>query len=233
VALAGEQHDGFEHHLAQLATIEALHATGRPVAVGLEMFQQRDQSILDRWVAGELPEKEMIRAFERNWGPSWALYRPIFEFCRENKVTMLGLNVPREITRQVAREGFSSLSKEQRGQLPPVACILDPEYEKELRRVLGPHGVAEASFERFCEAQLVWDTAMAHYTLEYLKTKPEDTVVVLAGYIHAWKRAMPDQIRRLSEDTRAYTFLPAVDERLGPDNVTPGDADYLYLGLEN
>jgi hypothetical protein len=84
---------------------------------------------------------------------------------------MVGLNVPRSITRKVAQNGFESLTPEEIGKLPPIVCRVDREYEEFLRRVLGSHG-SESGFRRFCEAQLVWDTAMAIYALEYLKSIP-------------------------------------------------------------
>jgi len=39
--------------------------------VGLEIFQHIEQSILDVWIAGELSEAEMRRAFARNWSEDW------------------------------------------------------------------------------------------------------------------------------------------------------------------
>ncbi|MCK7512360.1 MAG: ChaN family lipoprotein [Desulfobacterales bacterium] len=39
----------------------------------------------------------------------------IFEYARAQRIPMIGLNVPREITRQVARGGFQSLTEAQRG----------------------------------------------------------------------------------------------------------------------
>ena len=227
----GEQHDDFGHHMAQLEMIKALYDTGRPLAVGLEMFQYMAQDILNAWVMGKLSERDMIDAFRDNWGDMWPLYRPIFEFCREQRIPMIGLNVPRAITRQVARRGFSSLTPEQVGELPPVACILDPEYEVQLRRLLGPHG-AEGNFERFCEAQMVWDTAMAFYSLEYLKAHPRATVAVVCGYVHAWNKAIPAQVRRLAPDTPTRAILPSITGRIDPQNVRSGDANYLFLGLE-
>jgi uncharacterized iron-regulated protein len=75
------------------------------------MFQHIEQSILDAWVAQELSEDEMRRAFVRDWSRDWYLYRDIFLYCRDQNIPMIGLNVPRSITRKVAREGFEALTK--------------------------------------------------------------------------------------------------------------------------
>jgi uncharacterized iron-regulated protein len=195
------------------------------------MFQHIEQSILDAWVARALSEEEMRRAFARNWSQDWHLYRDIFLYCRDRSIPMIGLNVPRSITRKVARNGFESLTPEEIGKLPPIVCRVDREYEEFLRRVLGSHG-SESGFRRFCEAQLVWDTAMAIYALAYLKAHPERTVVVLCGMIHAWKKAAPEQAARENAEVKQAVIQPSVEGRWTPGSVSKKDADYLILGLE-
>ena len=228
IVYVGEFHDNAAHHAAQLAIIQSLDQRKRPLAVGLEMFQHIEQSVLDAWVAGELSENGMRRAFARNWGPNWHLYRDIFLYCRERSIPMVGLNVPRSITRKVARKGFESLTPEEIGKLPPIVCRVDREYEAFLRRVLGGHG-SDSGFRRFCEAQLVWDTAMAIHALAYLKNHPERTVVVLCGMIHAWKKAAPDQVARQNAGVMQAVIQPAVNGRWTPGSVSTEDADYLIL----
>lgn len=232
IVYVGEFHDNAAHHAAQLAVIQSLDKRKRPIAVGLEMFQHFEQSILDAWVAQALSEEEMRRAFARNWSDDWHLYRDIFIYCRERNIPMIGLNVPRSITRKVARNGFESLTPEEIGKLPPIVCRVDREYEEFLRRVLSSHG-SESGFRRFCEAQLVWDTAMAIYALEYLKGHPERTVVVLCGMIHAWKKAAPEQAARENAEVEQAVIQPAVKGRWTPGSVSKEDADYLILGLED
>ncbi|MFP4070505.1 MAG: ChaN family lipoprotein [Desulfovibrionales bacterium] len=224
----GEMHDRPDHHAAQLEVIRSLHRRNGGVAVGLEMMQHRDQKALDRWVAGELSEEEFQRIFARNWGMMWPLYRDIFLYCRDNAIPMVGLNVPREITRQVARQGFESLTREQMAELPIVTCEVGPEYEEFLRRVLGSHGGGE-SFRRFCEAQLVWDTSMAVYALEYLKDNPGRTMVVLCGTVHAWKMAVPRQVERMNDRVGQQVIVPSVPGEQGKDAITVDDCDYLIV----
>jgi uncharacterized iron-regulated protein len=230
IVYVGEFHDNAAHHAGQLAVIQSLDKRKRPLAVGLEMFQHIEQSILDAWVAKALSEEEMRRAFARNWSQDWHLYRDIFLYCRDRRIPMVGLNVPRSITRKVAQNGFASLTPEEIGKLPPIVCRVDREYEDFLRRVLGSHG-SESGFRRFCEAQLVWDTAMAIYALEYLNDHPERTVVVLCGMIHAWKKAAPEQAARENADVEQAVIQPAVKGRWTPGSVSEEDADYLILGL--
>lgn len=228
--IVGESHGNSRHHAAQLSIVKALHASGMSVAVGLEMFQQREQDVLDNWVAGAIPESEMVQAFTQNWGIQWPAYRDIFIYCRDHGVPMVGLNVPREITRKVARQGFVSLAREELGLLPPIVCRIDPDYEAFLRRFVGSDGHAGA-FERFCEAQLVWDAAFAVHALDYLKNQPRHTMIVLTGSVHAWKPAMPFQIQRLAPQIQYISILPDIPAHMDRLDITANDADYLILGF--
>jgi uncharacterized iron-regulated protein len=232
LVLLGELHDDPRSHHVQLEVIKGMVEKGVAIAVGLEMFQHRDQAMLDRWVQGKVPEEEFRTVFQRNWGYGWGLYREIFLYCREQNVPMVGVNVPREITRQVAAQGFDSLSPEQLGQLPPVSCSVEPKYRELLKRTLGAHGNAHAhgmDFESFCEAQVLWDTAMAYYALEYLGKRSGKTMVLLCGAVHAWKPAIPAQFARLSDDSRAQVvLLPRKGGSIAMGEVTAEDADYLF-----
>jgi uncharacterized iron-regulated protein len=230
LVFVGELHTTQSHHHAQLQTIRALRKAGTPVAIGLEMFRREGQPDLDRWVQGELSEKEFEQIYYKNWNYPYHLYKDIFLYAREHKIPMVGLNVPPEVTKQVAREGFSSLSPKQRGDLPMVTCRVDPEYLAFIRRSLAMHGHGGLDFIRFCEAQLVWDTAMAWSLFRYLEKNPEATVVVVAGSGHSWKKGIPAQIRSRSE-LPFRVILPEIPGRVDRDTISLNDADYVWLGL--
>jgi uncharacterized iron-regulated protein len=230
MVFVGEEHDVEADHRVELRVIQGLEGAGVPLAIGLEMFRSEDQIYLDQWVAGSISEEAFIEHYHRNWSLPWPLYRPIFLFAREKQISMVGLNVPQEITRQVARRGFSSLSPEQREALPAgVHCEVGPEYEAFIRRALGAHPHSGMSFTHFCEAQMVWDTAMARHALEYLRQHPERAMVVLAGCGHAWKPGIPRQLRQRSAVSMRVLLLD-VPDRLDPCSVTPKEADYVWLG---
>ncbi len=230
VVFIGELHDHPSHHQAQLQVIQALQETGKRIAIGLEMVRRESQDALDKWVMGQMSERKFRSVFEQNWG-MWPLYQGILEYARLDRIPLIGLNVPREITMQVAREGFASLSPQQLQEVPGVSCTVDPEYRSFIRRTLGSHAHEGASFENFCEAQMVWDTAMAQRLVEYLQAHPDTTVVVLAGSGHAWKYGIPEQLRKQT-DINYRVLLPAIPGRIEQADVTTGEADYLLLGLD-
>lgn len=230
LVFVGELHTFQSHHRAQLETISALKQANATVAIGFEMFRRDSQPDLDCWVRGELSEKEFEKIYYKNWNYPWPLYKDIFLYARKHKIPMVGLNVPPEVTRQVAREGFDSLTPKQRGDLPMVTCRVDPEYLAFIRRSLAMHGHGGLDFIKFCEAQLVWDTAMAWSLLRYLEKNPESTVVVVAGSGHSWKKGIPAQIRSRSE-LPFRVILPEVPGRVDEKNIALNEADYVWLGL--
>lgn len=226
VVLVGEHHTDRRHHAIQEQVIRLLHRSGRPVAVGLEMFRRESQPFLDAWVAGEIPEAEFEPIYLRNWNFDWELYRGIFLLARELDIPMIGLNVPPEITRQVARKGFASLDEQQRGKLANVTCRVDREYMEFIRRAFGAHAHGNLNFTYFCEAQLVWDSVMAVGTLDYLRDHPESTVVVLAGTGHARKPGIPAQIRKRS-DVPLAVILPEIPGVVDADTIGIEETDYI------
>ncbi|MEE9496836.1 MAG: ChaN family lipoprotein [Desulfobacterales bacterium] len=231
IVLVGEHHSNMQHHEAQLAVIKALNEAGLQVAVGLEMFRNESQPALDQWVSGEIDVTRFEKIYYANWNFPWQAYRRIFEYARKHQIPMIGLNVPREITRQVSRNGFKSLSPEQKGKIFEVSCIVDQEYMNYIRKAFGGHAHGQLDFIYFCEAQLVWDSAMAVYTLDYLKKNPNSIVVILTGTGHAQKGAVPRQIRARSNLPYAV-ILPQISGRIDPETISNKDADYIILDLD-
>jgi uncharacterized iron-regulated protein len=228
IILVGEHHTNQNHHYAQLNVIQLLNEAGVQVAIGLEMFRNDSQQALDRWVDGSMVKAEFKEIYYDNWTYPWSAYQMIFEYARKEKIPMIGLNVPRDITRQVSRRGFNSLSEEQKGKLADVSCRVDREYMDYIKKAFGSHSHGNLNFTYFCEAQLVWDSAMAIHTLEYLKKNPDAVVVLLAGAGHVQKGAVPRQISLRSATPHAV-ILPKIEGIVDLQTVGIQDADYIML----
>jgi uncharacterized iron-regulated protein len=231
IVLVGELHDNRQHHRAQLAVIRALKEDGVRVAIGLEMFRHESQAALDQWISGEIGENRFEKIYYDNWNFPWQAYRNIFEYARNHQIPMIGLNVPREITRQVSRSGFKSLSPQQKGKIAEVSCIVDQQYMNFIRKAFGSHSHGQLNFIYFCEAQLLWDSAMAVYSLAYLEKNPDSIMVILTGTGHAQKSAVPRQIRERS-NLSSVVILPEIPGRIDTETISLKEADYIMLDLE-
>ena len=230
IVLVGEHHGNEKHHEAQLGVIRTLKEAGLQVAIGLEMFRSDSQQALDRWISGDIDEEKFQQIYYDNWNFPWSAYGRIFEYAREEKIPLMGLNVSRSITRQVSQQGFKSLTAAQKGKLSNITCRVDKEYMDYIRNAFGGHAHGNLNFNYFCEAQLVWDNVMAINTLNYLETYPDTVIVVLTGTGHARKGAIPRQIRKRSRVPYAV-ILPEVEGIVDPETVSAEDADYIILDL--
>lgn len=184
----GENHTLKRHHRFQHDVIKALYQDKIPMAIGLEMLPFTCQSYLDAWIEGGVGKKEFLKRinWKKNWGIDFDLYEPIFNFAREKKIRLLALNVPRFLVKKVARKGLSGLTEEEKNMLPPITPSSE-EQRKYLALSLGRHKTLGRESEQYAyEAQDVWDSTMAHYVVEYLKSGEgkNSTVVVLTGSGH-------------------------------------------------
>ena len=230
VIFIGEVHDREVDHQAELAVIKALTGRKVPIAVGFEMFSYESQDDLNKWTVGSLPVEAFVPIYYKNWNFPWQLYGDILLYLRDNKIPAIGLNVPAEITRKVSASGFASLTREELRKLPAdVGCIVNEQYMQFIRRAYAMQGHGGKQFQFFCEAQLLWNQAMAHNIVEYLKKNPGMKIVVLTGNGHAWKKGIPEQVRTVSEGTQFRVVLHQIPGYIDPQAVRPDDADYILL----
>ena len=235
VILIGESHDSEDHHRWQLQTIAALAALRPKALIGFEMFPRRVQGALDRWVAGELAEREFLAASDWNrvWSHEAALYLPLFHFARLNRIPMVALNVEQDFVRTVGSKGLEAVPAEKREGVSDPAPA-SPEYVDRLFKVYAEHpdkprGASrnDAEFRRFAQAQLVWDRAMAQALAEAAARNPGALVIGIMGSGHiSHGHGVPHQLRRLGIE-RIASLLPW-DRSERCDGVSPGLATAVF-----
>ncbi|MEG5163855.1 ChaN family lipoprotein [Microcoleus sp. AT3-A2] len=205
VVYLGETHDSAEDHQAQLGIIREMQRQNRKIAIAMEMFQRPFQSAIDNYLAGKLTEQQLVEQteYDRRWRFPWESYAPILRFAKENQLPVLALNTPSEVTRKVASQGLESLTAEEKKHIPPISEIRtdNAEYRQLLLEVYQQHQKAEqgnsTAFERFLQAQVLWDETMAEKIAEFVKANPDYQVVVLAGKGHIiYGYGIPSRVER-------------------------------------
>ena len=234
VVLLGEVHEQAEHHRWQLHTLAALHARRNSMVLGFEMFPRRVQGVLDRWVAGELTEAQLLQESDwtRVWGYETTHYLPLFHFARMNRIPMVALNVERELIREIGRKGLEAVPESMReGVGRPEAA--GPQYLRELHAVYLQHGESkketaldDPGFRQFVEGQLMWDRAMAEAIRNARTRYPERQVVAVMGRGHTGPGAVPLQLRALGI-ADAMVLLPW-DHGSSCDRLKAGLADAVF-----
>lgn len=191
VVLLGEQHDRAAHHLWQRDLATAL-ARRRAVVMGFEMFPARLDPVLADWVAGRYDAADFLAAVEwpAVWGFDPALYMPIFDWCRQAGVAMFGLNVARDLVRQVGAGGWEAVPDAAREGLTPAAPS-PAAYRRFIFELTGgarPDRAAQSpgdpAFDRFVRAQEVWDRAFATRLAARLAGADGPLVIGIMGQGH-------------------------------------------------
>ncbi|MBP7675141.1 MAG: ChaN family lipoprotein [Thermoanaerobaculia bacterium] len=236
----GESHTNAEFHRVQLQVIRELARAGRRVLVGLEMYPATEQVALDLWNAGALSEAEFLEKSDwyRNWGYHWDYYRDIFRFCREAKVTLHAVNVPRELVSDVRKKGFDGLTAEQKALLPPRIDTENADHLRLLKAFFGDEGgmhsasMPEAMWQGMFRAQCTWDAAMAWNAAQALQkaNDPNAVMVVLIGSGHVAYGLGAERQARLWFDGGIASVIPipVLDEKDRPVKVRASYADFVW-----
>lgn len=209
IVYLGEYHDQFSHHNIQLQIIEALYKNNAKLAIGMEMFQRPFQPTLDDYVSGAIDEREFLNRAEyfKRWGFDYNLYKPILDFARREKVPVVALNLRKEITEKVSKEGMDGLTDEERKELPLETDFSDEDYRYRIRKSFDLHkGSSEKNFDFFLQAQVLWDETMAESIDAYLRKNPERRMAVIAGGGHlVYGQGIPK--RAFRRNGLAYTII--------------------------
>jgi uncharacterized iron-regulated protein len=185
----GETHDNLHAHRVELMILrELFRRYPGKIAVGMEMFREPDQEVLDRWTRGELPEFEFLKAVKwyENWGSDFGYYRDILRFARENRIDVVALNPSRELQSEVRRYGLDNVPASLKAKLPDISPP-DPYQRAAMKAVYGAHLRSEGAFDAFFRVQLLWEETMAARVVDYLRSPRGEgkKMVTLTGGWHA------------------------------------------------
>jgi uncharacterized iron-regulated protein len=194
VIYLGETHDHPPDHKAQLEILQKLQARKPNLAIALEMFQKPFQASLDQYLNGTLNEAQLLAQTEypERWNFNWDFYAPILRFAKANQIPLLAINTPSEITRKVARTGLESLAPQDFKWIPPLADIdtTSAVYRQRLLETYQSFHTAHGNsdgFDRFFQAQVLWDETMADAIAQYWLTHQSRKV---------YGDGIPDRVKR-------------------------------------
>lgn len=221
----GESHDNLRAHEVQLQVIRDLEQRfpGR-VAIGMEMFRQPTQRVLDRWTAGELDEAELLEAVD--WKQAWRIdfgyYRAILDLAREQRIDVIALNPSQELQRQVRSLGLDGLPEDLRRQLPAMGEP-DPWQQDVMKAIYGGHLPTEGAFDAFFRIQLLWEESMAERIVGYLASVrgAGKIMVVLTGSGHVeFGFGVPKKVVRRMP--LPYVIILPAEIETPPEKQMPG-----------
>ncbi|MXX10935.1 MAG: ChaN family lipoprotein [Nitrospira sp. SB0667_bin_9] len=235
----GEAHYTPSHVEAALQVLQSVVNGGRKPVLGMEMFSWDGQAGLDRYLTGAVTSTEDFLTeshWKNNWGGKYADYSPLVDFAKTHDLTLLGLNPPRPLVRNVAKQGLAAIESSPEGSpaltggwtIPVPFPDDDPEY----RRVIYDQieqchaGLSQEVYEKIYEASVFRDEGMASVISTTVKSEmPARTTFVSytgAGHIQ-YGLPIPKRVQRqLGAPVKDVTvYLHALD----PEH--PEDVDHL------
>ena len=227
VVFVGEIHDRYDHHLTQLAVLQALHQRNPRLAIGVEWFQQSFQPVINDYLAGKIDEETLLRCTEYfdRWRYDYRMLRPIMQYAKDHHLAVIALNAPSEITRKVSRQGIAALTANERAQLPANITPPDQAYRSRLEKIFAEHFGKKQQLDNFLQVQRIWDETMAHNVTRFLDANPAWRMVVFAGAGHVSNDAgIPSDVQASKPQMRLATVL-SMDAR----DMEKNTVDYAVL----
>lgn len=257
VVFVGETHNDPMAHSLELAILKRAHeaasagpseAGGRNALLSMEMFERDIQPVLDEYLAGIISERHFLES-SRPWTNYKGDYRPLVEFAREQKLTVLAANAPKRYANLVSRQGRNALSTalpRAAQWLPPVPYgFPSPAYKAKFEALFAQpgkplppslsskgffqHGMGNLQYT--LDAQSLWDATMAFSMAEELLRHPNALIVHVVGKFHCEGRlGIPDHLLRYRPGTKfvVVTVEPADDITAFTENHK-GLGDFVIL----
>ncbi len=232
LVFVGEEHDNPDHHLIEIQILQALADASFRFTLGMEFFQKKQQTALDRYLERVLTEEDFLKEadWKRNWGFDYHLYRPLLLFAKQHAIRVLALNAPLEIVMEIGRHGLKALNAEERSRIAQNIDLTNEVYRTRIKAAYELHPKDELkSFDYFYEAQCAWDETMAENLADYLRHRDEK-VIVFSGNFHVqYKFGIPDRtVRRHPVPAATIVLLPLSQNTV----LEKGMADYVWLTAE-
>ena len=242
IVLLGEMH-GLgpvrDQHVEILNALRARHST--PISVGMEFFNYTNQSTLNEFSAGQITEDDFLKSV--NWqgfGFEFYRYQVLFPQFSKNEM-IVGLNISRTITSQIAKSGLESLTPDQRQFMPPDFSVGRASYRERFFAAMGMHPTPQ--LENYFVAQSTWDDTMAWQAVEFVKNHPDHIFVIIVGEFHVqFGGGLPDRLRarllheklnpNITSFSQIYTDGMTAEDiwnEMQPSEIEGPRADFVWL----
>ena len=236
VVFFGELHDSPMAHWCQLELYKLLaaeaKAKGKPLAIGMEMLEADDQTVLDEYLKGWL-KPDALKAAANLWDNYEADYGPLVEAAKAAGQRVIATNVPRRYASLVARRGLAvldSVSPLAKAWLPALPLAIDyaqPSYAAMLEMMGGEgHGMPTGTgnpAKQFVAAQALKDATMAQNIAKNMV--PNGLFYHLNGSYHSDDReGIIAYLLKLKPKAKIITITTG---REGEETKKANEADYV------
>ena len=220
----GEYHDNTTLHKLERELLPLLD-TKRELILSLEMFERDVQSDLDAYIENWLTEDEFL-AKSRPWSNYQDDYRPLIEYAKQKKLTVIAANIPRSIAGKMARTGpdfTDTLPEEDKKWLPNKISYPDDSYKKAFLETLeNMHSpMMNNNPDWLYQAQCLKDETMAESIVNASKMKPKARVLHFNGDFHSrYFSGTVSRVQELLPKKKIAVISPSYSENWQTANLT-------------
>ncbi len=197
VIFFGEFHENKILHSVEIELLKIFHRNNKNIIVSLEMFERDVQPVLDEYLSDEITEEEFL-ANSRPWPNYETDYKPLIEYAKENKLTVIAANIPRRYANMISKQGLNaldSLTLEEKKFVTKKHVVFDDEYKEHFINTMKeemahsskmPKGM-KMNLDHIYAAQCIKDDTMAESILKYHRIPPRKKVIHFNGDFHSSK----------------------------------------------
>ncbi len=169
VVFFGEQHNDPISHWMELQVMKSLYEKNNQLALAMEMFEADDQLVVNEYLKGVIEERQLLSE-TKVWDNYKTDYKPLVEFAKEKKLSVIASNIPRRYANLVYRKGIQaldSLAVDAKQWLAPLPFEIDLELPgyKSMITAMGPHASAGTA-ANMARSQASKDVTMAYFILK-------------------------------------------------------------------
>lgn len=243
VVFVGEYHDDPATHRLELDLLARLHELrSGECSVAMEMFERDVQPAVDKYVKAGGTEEDFLWA-ARPWDNYPSDYRPIVEFCREHRLSLIAANTPTELVRRISRQGFDeaigSYTPAERAHLATETTHPKDAYWERFLAFMGGEGAgghgggmdAEKIYG-FYKSQCMKDDTMAESIARHREAFPSRQVISYTGSFHVdYRLGLPARfaVRRPADRSALVVLRPAAAWRDADPLAEPAVADFVIF----
>ncbi|RAK65806.1 ChaN family lipoprotein [Hymenobacter edaphi] len=238
VVLFGEQHnDPIAHWLELQLARELAERKAGQLVLGLEMFERDVQPLVEQYNVGELDAKTFEEQ-SRPWPNYKTDYQPLLELARQQKLRVVGTNVPRRYAQQVAKGSLTALDAlptAEKAWLAPLPIKVDYALlgYQGMAKMFGGDAAHAAGVQNIIQAQALKDATMAHFIRQ--SRQPGQLLLHVNGAYHSDNHDGIGWYLRLAEpQLRVLTISTVTQAQLGRlDKENLKKADFVLVVPED
>ncbi|MBM3300197.1 MAG: ChaN family lipoprotein [Deltaproteobacteria bacterium] len=195
----GEIHTVDRHHRVQAELLRRLTERNAKLAVGMEMFSQGQQQVLDRWQTGKDDLSALVQELGKEHWTNLMDYESVLLSARDAAAPIVCLNADDDLVRKIARTGLDGLNESERQQVPEGVNQIDQAHDRLLRLKLRVHKAFQnKSLDNVVLAQALRDETMAQAVIRFIESPQgkDRIMLVIAGAGHLnYGFGIPDRVQ--------------------------------------